>query len=151
VIALEPALKLAGDRESLIGFWHPAVGNETKARMMHGLTSPDSPESLRRETIWAYSCGWPPSFIGDLYYYLDDHDLRDLAKTIDTSRCAVHLLSGEYDYSGTVELGQEAHEAIAGSTFAAMDGLGHFPMSEDPERLVEHLRPVLQAIAAGNS
>jgi pimeloyl-ACP methyl ester carboxylesterase len=62
----------------------------------------------------------------------------------------VHLLSGEYDYSGTVELGQEAHEAIAGSTFAAMDGLGHFPMSEDPERLVEHLRPVLQAIAAGS-
>jgi pimeloyl-ACP methyl ester carboxylesterase len=146
VISLEPALKLEGDLDALIGFWHPAVSNETKARMMRGLTSPDAPEALRRETTWAYSAGWPPSFIGDLHYYIDDHDLRDLAKTIDTSRCAVHMLSGEYDFSGTIELGREAHEAISGSTFAAMDGIGHFPMSEDPERLKEHLLPILEQI-----
>jgi pimeloyl-ACP methyl ester carboxylesterase len=148
VIALEPALKLPGTLDGLLGFWHPGVGNETKARMMHGLTAPDSPEALRRETIWAYSCGWPPSFIGDLHYYVLDHDLRELAATIDTTRCQVHLLSGEYDWSGTAELGREAHEAIAGSTFAVMDGVGHFPMSEDPERLREHLLPVLDLIAA---
>jgi pimeloyl-ACP methyl ester carboxylesterase len=149
VIALEPALKLEGNLDVLIGFWHPAVGNETKARMMHGLTSPDAPEALRRETVWAYSCGWPPSFIGDLHYYIDDHDLRELAGTIDTTRCQVHLLSGEYDHSGTVELGRQAHEAIAGSTFQEMGGVGHFPMSEDPERLREHLLPVLKQIQAG--
>jgi pimeloyl-ACP methyl ester carboxylesterase len=149
VIALEPALKLEGNLEELIGFWHPAVGNETKARMMHGLTSPDSPEALRRETIWAYASGWPPSFVGDLYYYLVDHDLRDGASSIDTSTCQVHLLSGEYDWSGTTELGLEAHQAIAGSTFAEMKGLGHFPMSEDPERLREYLLPVLKAVADG--
>jgi pimeloyl-ACP methyl ester carboxylesterase len=149
VISLEPALKLGGDLDSLIGFWHPAVSNETKARMMRGLTSPDAPEPLRRETMWAYSCGWPPSFIGDLYYYIDDHDLRDLAKTIDTSRCGVHMLSGEYDFSATVELGQEAHDAIAGSTFGAMPGIGHFPMSEDPERLKDYLLPILKEIKGG--
>ncbi len=146
VIALEPALKLEGDIDTFIGFWHPAVSNETKARMMRALTSPDAPEALRRETTWAYSAGWPPSFIGDLHYYLEDHDLRELAKTIDTGACAVHMLSGEYDFSGTVELGREAHEAIAGSTFADMPGVGHFPMSEDPERLRDHLLPVLDAI-----
>ncbi len=148
VISLEPALKLDGALDMLVGFWHPAVGNETKARMMHGLTSPDAPESLRRETVWAYSCGWPPSFLGDLFYYIEDHDLRELAATIDTSRCQVHMLSGEYDHSGTVELGREAHAAIAGSTFAQMDGVGHFPMSEDPERLRDYLLPVLKAIQA---
>jgi len=148
VIALEPALKIPGELDTLTGFWHPAVGNETKARMMHGLTSPDAPEALRRETIWAYSCGWPPSFIGDLHYYIDDHDLRELASTIDTSRCQVHLLSGEYDWSGTAELGREAHEAIGGSTFAVMAGVGHFPMSEDPEQLRAHLLPILEQIAA---
>jgi pimeloyl-ACP methyl ester carboxylesterase len=147
VIALEPALKLEADLDALIGFWHPAVSNETKARMMRSLTSPDAPEALRRETTWAYSAGWPPSFIGDLHYYIEDHDLRELAKTIDTSTCAVHMLSGEYDFSGTVELGREAHEAIAGSTFEEMPGIGHFPMSEDPERLRDHLLPILDKIA----
>jgi pimeloyl-ACP methyl ester carboxylesterase len=151
VISLEPALKLEADLDALIGLWHPAVSNETKARMMRGLTSPDAPEALRRETTWAYSAGWPPSFIGDLHYYIDDHDLRDLAKTIDTTRCAVHMLSGEYDFSGTIELGREAHEAISGSTFRAMDGAGHFPMSEDPERLKEHLLPVLEQIKSMGS
>ena len=62
----------------------------------------------------------------------------------------MHLLSGEYDWSGTAELGREAHEAIAGSTFAVMDGVGHFPMSEDPEQLRDHLRPVLKAVAAAS-
>ena len=61
----------------------------------------------------------------------------------------MHLLSGEYDWSGTAELGLEAHHAIAGSTFAEMKGVGHFPMSEDPERLHEYLLPVLKAIADG--
>ena len=56
------------------------------------------------------------------------------------------MLSGEYDFSGTVELGREAHEAIAGSTFGEMHGIGHFPMSEDPERLRDHLLPILDAI-----
>jgi pimeloyl-ACP methyl ester carboxylesterase len=149
VIALEPALKLQGDLESLIGFWHPAVSNETKARMMRALTAPDAPEALRRETTWAYSAGWPPSFLGDLHYYILDHDLRDLGETIDTTVCAVHMLSGEYDFSGTVELGREAHEAIAGSTFDEMQAIGHFPMSEDPERFKDHLLPILDAIKRG--
>jgi pimeloyl-ACP methyl ester carboxylesterase len=146
VISLEPALKIDIGDEPLLGFWHPQVSNESKARMMHGLTSPTAPEALRRETVFGYSAGWPPTFIGDLYYYLWDHDLTEEAAGIDTSRVAVHMLTGEYDWSATIEHGQAVHDAVPGSTFAVMEGMGHFPMSEDPERFRTHLLPVLATI-----
>ncbi|MGI9598414.1 MAG: alpha/beta fold hydrolase, partial [Acidimicrobiales bacterium] len=90
--------------------------------------------------------GWPPAFIGDLHYYMVDYDLRDRAKEIDTDQVGVHILSGEYDTSGTVEHGRAAHDAIAGSTFAEMVGVGHFPMSENPEAFFTYLLPVLDRI-----
>lgn len=146
VIAVEAALKLEATPELLEGFWHPRVSNEYKAHMMHGLMSPLSPEPYRRETVFAYSQGWPPLFSGDLHYYLEDHDLREEASAIDTSQVGVHLLTGEYDYSATVQHGRAAHQAIPGSSFAVMKGLGHFPMSEDPERFMTYLRPVLESV-----
>ncbi len=96
----------------------------------------------------AAAAGWPPAFLGDPWYYMVDFDIREQASEIDTSRVGVHILSGEYDYSGTVELGRAAHEAIPGSTFAEMPGLGHFPMSEDPEAFLEQLLPVLDCVAS---
>ena len=146
VISLEGALHVGGEHERLTGFWDPRVSNETKARMMQGLTSPTSPEPYRKETIHGYAAGWPPAFLGDLWYYLVDYDLRDRAAEIDTDRVGVHILSGEYDSSGTPALGRAAHEAIAGSTFAEMPGVGHFPMSEHPEVFFAHLEPVLARI-----
>ncbi len=149
VISLEGALTVDGDWDALLGFWHPQVSNEAKARMMEGLCSPTSPVEYRKETIHTYASGWPQAFLGDLWYYLVDYDLRELAPTIDTGRVGVHILSGEYDYSATVEMGRQAHEAIAGSTFAAMDGIGHFPMSENPAAFFRYLLPVLDRVAAG--
>ena len=148
VISLEGALKVPGNPETLIGFWHPQVSNESKARLMEGLTSPTSPDAYRKETIQAYAAGWPPAFLGDLHYYLVDFDLSDRAHTIDTSRTSVHILSGEYDFSATIEMGRAAHEAIAGSTFEAMEGVGHFPMSENPDVFLTYLVPVLDRIRA---
>jgi pimeloyl-ACP methyl ester carboxylesterase len=146
VIAVEPALKVDGDLDALKGFWHPQVSNEYKARLMNGLMAPQSPEAFRRETVWAYSCGWPPAFLGDLYFYLVDHDLREEAAAIDTNRVGVHLLTGEYDASATIEHGQAVHDAIAGSTFDVMDGVGHFPMAENPEAFIPRLLPILDDI-----
>jgi pimeloyl-ACP methyl ester carboxylesterase len=146
VIAVEPALKVDGDLDDLKGFWHPQVSNEYKARLMNGLMAPQSPEALRRETVWAYSCGWPPAFLGDLNFYLVDHDLREEAAAIDTSRVGVHLLTGEYDASATIEHGQAVHDAIAGSTFDVMEGVGHFPMAENPEAFIPRLLPILDDI-----
>ncbi len=146
VISLEGALHIGGDHARLTGFWDPRVSNETKARMMQGLTSPTSPLAYRKETIQTYAAGWPPAFLGDLWYYLVDYDLRDRAGEIDTERVGVHILSGEYDSSGTPEHGRAASEAIAGSTFAEMTGVGHFPMSENPEAFFGYLEPILDRI-----
>ena len=113
---------------------------------MDGLMSPTSPKAYRKETSFVYASGWPPAFLGDLYYYMEDYDLRGLAGEIDTTKVGVHILSGEYDYSGTAELGQAAHDAIAGSTWVEMQGVGHFPMSENPEAFIRYLKPILDSI-----
>ena len=114
--------------------------------MMEGLTAPTSPEPYRKETTQTYASGWPPVFLGDLWYYISEYDLREVASTIDTSLVGVHIFSGEYDYSGTIEKGREAHAAIKGSTFCEMKGMGHFPMSEKPNAFMKYLLPVLETI-----
>ena len=113
---------------------------------MEGLTAPSSPLAYRKETTQTYAAGWPPAFLGDLRYYITEYDLRELASTIDTSKVGVHIFSGEYDFSATLEKGREAHEAISGSTFCEMKGIGHFPMSENPAKFLEYLHPVLEII-----
>jgi pimeloyl-ACP methyl ester carboxylesterase len=146
VISLEGALKIEQDIEALWALWHPQVSNDYKARLMNALMSPTSPEAFRKETSQVYAAGWPPAFLGDLFYYCVDYDLRAEAAKIDTAKVAVHILSGEYDASGTAELGEAAHRAIAGSTFQVMKGVGHFPMSENPEAFIGFLTPVLDEI-----
>lgn len=146
VIAVEGALNIEGSTENLKELWHPQIGNQYKARLMEGLMSPTSPEAYRKETAFVYASGWPPAFLGDLHYYIDEYDLRQHAHGIDTRRVGVHILSGEYDYSGRAELGRQAHERIAGSTFTEMKGVGHFPMSENPGAFIEYLLPVLEHI-----
>jgi pimeloyl-ACP methyl ester carboxylesterase len=105
-----------------------------------------APEAYRQETRLHYAQGAPGVFPGDIFYFAVDHDLRDEAHLIDTSVCPVHLLTGEYDFV-TIPASEEAHRRIAGSTYAAMPGLGHFPMSEDPDRFIEVLLPILDSIA----
>ena len=146
VISVEGALKIEGSHAQLGELWHPQVSNEYKARLMDGLMSPISPKPYRKETSFVYASGWPPAFLGDLYYYVEDYDLRDCAGEIDTNQVAVHILSGEYDYSGTSELGQAAHAAVAGSTWVEMKGVGHFPMSENPQAFIKYLMPILDSI-----
>ena len=146
VISVEGALHVGGNLNALEGFWHPQVSNETKATMMEGLTAPASPLPYRKETAQAYASGWPPVFLGDLWYYIAEYDLRDSASTIDTSEVGVHIFSGEYDFSATLEKGREAHDAIQGSSYCEMRGIGHFPMSENPTKFLEYLLPVLENI-----
>jgi pimeloyl-ACP methyl ester carboxylesterase len=112
VVSVEGALDIADDWSSLTGFWHPQVSNDTKARMMEGLTSPTSPAAYRKETIQSYAAGWPQVFLGDLWYYFVDYDLSERVGEIDTDQVAVHILSGEYDYSAPPELGMAVHDAI---------------------------------------
>jgi len=148
VIAVEGSLHIGGDPAELTGFWHPQVSNQTKARLMESLCSPTSPEAYVKEVSQVYSAGWPPAFLGDLHYYMVEFDLRARVAEIDTNQVGVHILNGEYDYSGTVEMGVAAHRAIPGSTHTVMSGVGHFPMQENPAEFVRHLLPILDAVAA---
>ena len=148
VVGVEPALKVHGKYEDMHHLWHPRVGSGYKASLMEGLTAPGSPEAFRKETAFVYAQGWPPAFLGDVFFYVVDHDMREEAVNIDTDQVAVHLLSGEYDWSATPEAGREAHDAIPGSTWTLMEGLGHFPMSENPDQFLSYLKPVLESVLA---
>ncbi len=144
-IAVEGALATPARRD-LSMLHHPRVSNEYKASLMYGITSPGSPEALRRETAWVYSQGAPAVFKGDLHYYTVDHDLTRVAATIDTKKTALYVLTGEYDWSSTPAAGKALADQVAGATFRSMPGVGHFPMSENPERFREYIVPVLEEI-----
>ena len=45
-----------------------------------------------------------------------------------------------------MEFDQAAHTAIPGSTWAGMEGVGSFPVSENPEVFLRHVPPVLDSI-----
>ena len=145
VIGLEAAAATPGGYLDVMN--HPRVSNAFKSSLMYGLTAATAPERYRRETEFVYSQGAPPVFKGDLYYYSVDHEMSDeeLA-AIDTRRCAVHLLTGEYDWTAPPALSEAAAGKIPGATFQAMKGLGHFPMCEDPERFLSELRPILEKV-----
>src|SRR5437867_5474765 len=121
VIGLEAAAHTPG---GYLDLWYdPRISNDFKASVMFGLMSPTSPEPLRRETAWIYSQGAPPVFKGDLYYFSVDHDLRETARHIDTSRVAVYLLTGEYDWAATPTMSRELAEKIPGALHRTLEGL----------------------------
>ena len=150
VIALEGAdrLKPYYDTEWL---HRPDVnGGEVAAGFVSGQIAPQSPSEYRWETLWAYMQGGPGVFKGDLYFYWVDGHFDDRSVQIDTTRCPVYLLSGEYDSSCTPERTRDTAERIKGSKAVVMKGMGHFPMSENPALFREHILPVLKEIRVNN-
>lgn len=122
-------------------------GGEICSAIVSGLIGPEAPDAEKWETLWHYAQGGPGVFKGDLYFYTVDGDIRDRVSEIDTGRCPLYLLSGEYDYSCTPDDTRDLEHRIAGSKVTIMDGMGHFPMSEDPERFLDYLVPVLAEIS----
>jgi pimeloyl-ACP methyl ester carboxylesterase len=121
-------------------------GGEMCAAYCYGLVGPGAPLAHRWETLWHYMQGGPGVFKGDLHFYSMDGDVSDRLGEIDTAVCPVYMLTGEYDYSCTPEASRETAALIDGADLTIMDGLGHFPMSEDPERFKGYLMPVLDRI-----
>jgi pimeloyl-ACP methyl ester carboxylesterase len=93
-----------------------------------------------------YKSGGPGVFKVDLYFYRIDGDLRDRVGQIDTSRCPLFLLTGEYDFSCTPEDTKRTAAKIKGADVTIMERLGHFPMSENPAKFRQYLLPVLNKI-----
>jgi len=123
-------------------------GGEVCAGVVSGLIGPAASDADRWETLWHYMQSGPGVFKGDLHFYKVDGDIRGRLAEIDARRCAVYLLTGEYDYSCTPEDTLEAAARIPGARATIMKGLGHFPMSESPADFLTHLRPVLSEIQA---
>jgi pimeloyl-ACP methyl ester carboxylesterase len=113
---------------------------------MSGLIAPQAPDECRWETLWMYAQGGPGVFRGDLHFYRAEGDLRDRVHRIDTARCPLYLLTGEYDFSCTPEDTRATAARIPGARLTIMTELGHFPMSENPERFRTYLLPVLDEI-----
>jgi len=161
-IVLDLALKHARELRALIGLqtgayveryydaaWldHPEVhGGRACGAVAYGLMSPLSPESERWETVWHYMQGGPGIFTGDLYFYQVEGDIRGRIGEIDTGVCPLYLLTGEYDYSASPRDTEAVVARVKGAKFTVMKGLGHFPMSENPEAFLGYLRPVLEEI-----
>ena len=127
---------------------HPAVhGGELVASYTYGLCAPMSPEANARENWWYYSQSGPGVYAGDVHFYSNDWDGRESIRTIDTSRCRVSLLTGEYDYSCTPDMTRGVAAAIPGSRMVIMDDMGHFPMVENYPAFRRFLLPELEWMA----
>ena len=123
---------------------HPAIhGGELCASYIYGLNAPQSPEESRRENWWYYSQSGPGVYQGDVFYYSNDWDARDDIKRIDTTRCKVALLTGEYDYSCTPEMTERVVKSIPDVRYTLMRGIGHFPMVENYPVFRPHLLDAL--------
>lgn len=146
VVALEGSDKLEPYYD-LDWLHRPDVhGGEVCAAFVSAQVAPQSPDEYRWETLWHYMQGGPGVFKGDLYFYWHDGDFDDRSPLIDTERCPVYLLSGEYDSSCTPERTYATAARIKGSRATVMPGMGHFPMSENPELFRTYLLPVLDEI-----
>jgi pimeloyl-ACP methyl ester carboxylesterase len=122
-------------------------GGEICAAMVSGAVGPDCPSKDRWETLWHYMQSGPGVFRGDLHFYRTDGDMRADVGKIDTTKCPLYLLTGDYDYSASPADTRLVADAVSGAEFTEMKGLGHFPMSEDPRRFVEKfLMPVLESV-----
>lgn len=123
-------------------------GQEAAAGTVACLVAPSSPQAEKWETLWHYMQGGPAIFMGDLHYYFAEGDLRNTDLSGLDDKCPLYLLTGEYDLSATPQLTADLARATGARHFEVMKGMGHFPMSENPEAFLGYLRPVLDRIAA---
>jgi pimeloyl-ACP methyl ester carboxylesterase len=111
-----------------------------------GMVSPTSTKARKQLIWWIYSSQAARVFQGDLQFYFKGWDGRNRLEHIDTSKCPVYMLTGEYDYSCTPEVSAAAAAKIPGARFEKMDRMGHFPMTEDPEQFLVYLNRALDFI-----
>jgi len=143
IIACEASEHIAGRRTPWAD--HPRVNAAIfTPEWIEGLMAPQSPAECAAEVWWHYSQGGCGTFPGDILFYSGDWDARDRIHRIDTAKCRLTLLTGEYDYSCTAEHSAATAAKIPGARFQRMDGIGHFPFAENPDLFLDYLLPALQ-------
>jgi pimeloyl-ACP methyl ester carboxylesterase len=112
---------------------HPRVNQSLFVpEWIRALSAPQSPAEYQEQITWHYGQGGPAVFYGDIAFYSGDWDGRERVARIDTNRCRLFMLTGEYDYSCTTEMSEATAAKIPGARFQAMPGIGHFPFAENP-------------------
>ncbi|MQB07959.1 alpha/beta hydrolase [Agrobacterium tumefaciens] len=148
IVGIEPPFRSKGRRnpyQNNVNV-HGALHNSAYVR---GIMSPMSPQAERRRSSWIYAQGAPGIYPGDLAFYSDEFDGGATAPKIDASRTPTVLLSGDYDYSATPADGAKLADLIPGSLHLTMEGLGHFPMCEQPDYFRPYLKQALDFICQG--
>ncbi len=142
IVACEASDNIQGRRTPWAD--HPQVNQSIFVpEWIEGLMAPQSPAPCATDIWWHYSQGGHATFARDIDFYAGEWDARDRVHRIDTRRCPLFMLTGEYDYSCTTEHSAETAAKIPGVRFQAMPGIGHFPFAENPPLFAEHLLPIL--------
>ncbi|KAI9710142.1 MAG: hypothetical protein M1820_002944 [Bogoriella megaspora] len=118
---------------------------------VYGMMSPTAPEPNKRLIWHLYSAQAYGIFHGDLDFYFGGNggwDGRSRVASIDTKKCPVFMLTGEYDWSNTPAMSQATADKIPGARHKTMPGLGHFPATENPQRFVPYLLEAIEHIQA---
>lgn len=150
VVALEAPFKATGRRTPML--CHPQVNQAAhNPAYVRGLMGPSSTLQARREAAWIYAQGGFNVYANDLWFYSEDFDAGKHLSGLDTSTFGVSLLTGAYDYSASPEDSRRVAAMIPGARFTTMPDLGHFPMVENPQRLMHYLKPELDLILAARS
>ncbi len=148
IIACEASEKI--ERRQTYWAAHPQVNQAYFVpEWIRALCAPQSPAEHAEAIAWHYAQGGPAVFFGDIAFYSGDWDARDRVHRIDTNRVPLFMLTGEYDYSCTVEHSQATAAKIPGVRFQAMAGIGHFPFAENPALFCNFLLPILGELSAG--
>lgn len=143
IIACEASEKI--DRRQTYWAAHPQVNQAFFVpEWIRALAAPQSPAEHVDRIAWHYAQGGTAVFFGDIAFYSGDWDMRNRVHCIDTNRVPLFMLTGEYDYSCTVEHSQATAAKIPGANFQAMAGIGHFPFAENPKLFAEYLLAILQ-------
>lgn len=145
VVALEAPWKATGRRTPML--CHPQVNQAAhNPAYVRGLMGPAATLEARRDAAWIYAQGGFNVYANDLWFYSEDFDAAEHLAGLDARRFGVSLLTGAYDYSASPEDSRRVAARIPGARFTAMPELGHFPMVENPQRLLDYLRPELDHI-----
>ena len=113
---------------------------------VYGMMSPTAPLA-NKQLIWhLYSAQAYGIFHGDLDFYFGGWDGRSRMKDVNTKKCPVFMLTGEYDWSNTPAMSQATADKIKGAKHKSMPDLGHFPATENPSKFVPHLLEAIEHI-----
>lgn len=135
---IQPAYERGGTVNDMI--LHP--------ERVSGMIAPTAPDYYKRLLWWIYSSQGVGIFEGDLRFYFSGWDGRQHLAAIDTKFCPVYMLTGEFDYSCTAEDSERTAQQISGAKFQMMTGLGHFPLTEDPEQFLPYMHEALDHVIA---